>query len=232
MSGIILIEDSRELAELLCAELEREGFKVTIAANGADGLLLTGSLSPDLIILDWMLPDLDGLEVLRHIRKLSPVPILMLTARIDEADRVAGLQAGADDYLCKPFHMNELLARVFALLRRIEHVQQILAADRQGDPQQCQYGRVILCPDTFSVQVNGEPVNLTRTEFSLLQLFMNNPGRVFNRTYLQETIWQQSYIPGDRSVDNAVTRLRKKLGEAGDAVEAVWGIGYRLKKLP
>ena len=230
MSEIILIEDSTELAELVRAALERTGFKVSVAYNAADGLLLTGRIAPDLIILYWMLPDLDGMEVLRHIRAVSPVPVLMLTSRVDEADRVAGLQAGADDYLCKPFHMNELLARVHALLRRIEHVQQILAADRQGGSQQRHYAQIVLLPDTYTVQVDGEPVNLTRTEFSLLQLFMDNPGRVFNRTYLQETIWQQSYIPGDRSVDNAVTRLRKKLGHAGEALEAVWGVGYRLKK--
>ena len=153
----------------------------------------------------------------------------MLTARSAEFDRVLGLEVGADDYLVKPFSMRELIARVRALLRRIEHVQQIVAADRERQTQALTYQELHLNPETYQVTITGKPVDLTRTEFDLLHLFVCNPGRVFSRTYLLDTIWSENYIPGDRSVDNAILRLRKKLGPLGEAVETIWGIGYRLK---
>ncbi len=232
MRKILLIEDTAELAEFVRSELAKEGFEVLLAATGPEGLALAERESPDLILLDWMLPGMDGLDLLRRIRAASPVPVLMLTARSGETDRVLGLELGADDYLTKPFSMRELVARVHALLRRLDRVQQILAADQQAGTDQVRYGRLTLQPDAFAVQMDGQGLDLTRTEFALLHLFVANPGRVFNRTYLQETVWGQSYIPGDRSVDNAILRLRKKLGEPGEAIEAVWGVGYRLKKAP
>jgi DNA-binding response OmpR family regulator len=229
MAKILLVEDTLDLARAILRDLEAAGYTVLHAPDGQQALALFVTQSPDLIILDWMLPGTDGLEVLRQIRAQSPVPVLMLTARSDEFDRVLGLEVGADDYLTKPFSMRELIARVRALLRRIAHVQQIVEADRQRQTEAIVYQGLHLNPETYQVAINGQPVDLTRTEFDLLHLFVRNPGRVFSRSYLLDTVWSENYIPGDRSVDNAILRLRKKLGDLGDAVETVWGVGYRLR---
>ncbi|MEN6409529.1 MAG: response regulator transcription factor [Anaerolineaceae bacterium] len=231
MTRILLVEDSIDLAKLVSGELETCGYEVCIAGDGIQALEIRLSTNPDLIILDWMLPRLDGLEVLRRIRQTSSIPVLMLTARSDETDRVVGLELGADDYLTKPFSSRELIARVRALLRRIENVQRILAADQQPGADQLVYGDLSIDPATYTAALRNLPLDLTRTEFELLHLLLRNPGRVFSRSYLLDTIWQESYIPGDRSVDNAVLRLRKKLANWGDEIETVWGVGYRLRKI-
>jgi len=230
MASILFIEDTRELAQIVIQELEASGYHVTHAADGESGLAAFQRAAPDLIILDWMLPRMDGLEVLRRIRQTSAAPVLMLTARSEEPDRVIGLEVGADDYLTKPFGMRELVARVRALLRRIENVQAVLAADRGGAEAPFSLGALTLDPGAYTAQLHGAPLDLTRTEFDLLCLLARNPGRAFSRNYLLETVWGQSYIPGDRSVDNAVLRLRKKLDDLGDAVETVWGVGYRMNR--
>jgi DNA-binding response OmpR family regulator len=192
---------------------------------------------PSLVILDWMLPKLDGLDVLRRIRQgaagdtASAVPVLMLTARSEEMDRVIGLELGADDYLTKPFSTRELVARVRALLRRIAHVRRILESDRQPAMHTIQYGALCLEPDAHAATLGGKPLDLTRTEFDLLHLLMRNPGRAFSRSYLLDAVWGENYVVGDRSVDNAILRLRRKLGEMGEAIETVWGVGYRLVAL-
>jgi DNA-binding response OmpR family regulator len=229
MTKILLVEDTLDLARAIQRDLEAEGYILFHAADGLQALRLFQQHQPDILILDWMLPQMDGLEVLRQIRTQSPVPVLMLTARSDEFDRVLGLEVGADDYLVKPFSMRELIARVRALLRRIEHVEQIVAADRQRQTESLNYRGLYLNPETFQVSLDGNPIDLTRTEFDLLHLFVSNPGRVFSRAYLLDTVWGENYIPGDRSVDNAILRLRKKLGPLGEAVETVWGVGYRLE---
>ncbi len=204
-------------------------YTVLHAVDGLSALHLYAKHEPDLIILDWMLPKLDGLEVLRQIRRDSAVPILMLTARSEEADRVIGLEVGADDYLAKPIGMRELIARVRALLRRVENVQQILAADRAKAEQTLTYDALSLEPDAYRTTLDDVSLSLTRTEFDLLHLLLRNPGRAFSRTYLLDTVWGGNYVAGDRSVDNTVLRLRKKLGDLGEAIETVWGVGYRLR---
>lgn len=224
---ILLVEDARDLAQIIIQELESKGYRVQHAPDGEAALQLFQRAAPDLVILDWMLPKLDGLEVLRRIRQNSAVPVLMLTARQEEIDRVMGLEVGADDYLTKPFGMRELIARVRALMRRIENVQAIVAADREVGERPFMRGALSLDPAAHLACLNGVPLELTRTEFDLLNLLARNPGRVFSRNYLLETIWGETYIPGDRSVDNAILRLRKKLAALGEAVETVWGIGYR-----
>jgi DNA-binding response OmpR family regulator len=229
MTTILLVEDARELAEVILRELQALDYTVLHAVDGLSALHLYAKHEPDLIILDWMLPKLDGLEVLRQIRRDSVVPILMLTARSEEADRVIGLEVGADDYLVKPFGMRELIARVRALLRRVENVQQILEADRAKAEQTLTYEMLSLEPDAYSATLDGDALGLTRTEFDLLHLLLRNPGRAFSRTYLLDTVWGGNYVAGDRSVDNAVLRLRKKLGDLGEAIETVWGVGYRLR---
>jgi DNA-binding response OmpR family regulator len=142
-------------------------------------------------------------------------------------DRVIGLEVGADDYLAKPFGMRELIARIHALLRRVENAQAVLKADREGLGRPIVAGPLRLDPAGYQATLDGAPLDLTRTEFDLLALLARNPGRAFSRQYLLDTVWGADYVTGDRSVDNAVLRLRKKLGGLGDAVETVWGVGYR-----
>lgn len=228
MTKILLVEDEMEMARVVRRELEANGYKVVHAVDGIAALEQAEREDPDLVILDWMLPKLDGLEVLRRIRQRSAVPILMLTARREEVDRVVGLEVGADDYLAKPFGMRELVARVGALLRRLARVQAILGQDRSEARHVVRYGPLQLDPQAYMATRDGETLSLTRTEFGLLHLMMRNPGRAFSRAYLLDTVWGQSYVSGDRAVDNAILRLRKKLGDLGEAIETVWGIGYRL----
>ena len=239
MTTILVVEDETKLAQAVIQELENHGYQVLHAGDGLTALRLHEQRQPDLILLDWMIPALNGLEVLRRLRQISPTPVLMLTARSEEADRVLGLELGADDYLTKPFSMRELVARVHALLRRIERVQQIVAADRTADQepntQRLSYQylaqNLTLDADQRRVTLEDQEIDLTPIEFDLLYLLLRNPGRVFSRSYLQETVWEETYIEGDRSVDNAMLRLRKKLGEMADSIETVWGVGYRLRPL-
>lgn len=229
MTKILLVEDALDLAEVIARDLRAEGYEVLHAADGLAALQLHAKHEPALVILDWMLPKLDGLEVLRQIRQSAPTPVLMLTARTEEMDRVVGLEVGADDYLTKPFGMRELIARVHALLRRIERVQAIREADREPEREVLRYAGLTLDPQGYQALMEGASLELTRTEFDLLHLLLRNPGRVFSRNYLLDTVWEQNYIAGDRSVDNAILRLRKKLGPLGEAIETVWGVGYRLR---
>jgi DNA-binding response OmpR family regulator len=230
MTTILLVEDAQDLARVIQRELENAGYRTLHASDGEQALAQFQAHQPDLVILDWMLPGMDGLAVLRRLREISPVPVLMLTARGEEADRVLGLEVGADDYLTKPVSLRELTVRVRALLRRIERVEEILSEDRAESTKALQYGPLNLDPDGYWAELEGQPLELSRTEFDLLHLLLRNPGRAFSRSYLLDAVWGESYIAGDRSVDNAVLRLRRKLGSLGEAVETVWGVGYRLRK--
>ena len=230
MTTILLVEDAHELAHVIRRELETTGYRVLHAEDGFAALHIHAAEQPALVILDWMLPKLDGLEVLRRLRQTAPTPVLMLTARGEETDRVVGLELGADDYLTKPFSMRELIARVRALLRRAELVQQILKADANGVAEVLlTYAALRLDPQAHLVTLDGIPLDLSPTEFALLQLLLRSPGRAFSRVYLLDTVWGETYVGGDRSVDNTVLRLRKKLGSLGEAIETVWGVGYRLR---
>jgi DNA-binding response OmpR family regulator len=231
MAIILVVEDTLELSAVIAGELEAAGFSVRCAANGSRALAEFDAAQPDLVILDWMLPGMDGLEILRRLRNKSAVPVLMLTARKEEIDRIVGLEVGADDYLTKPFSLRELVARVRALLRRDERLREMIAADKAGERRAYRDGELELLPDSYEAWLHGQPLELTRTEFDLLHLFLRNPGRTFSRTYLFETVWDTAYIDGDRSVDNAILRLRKKLIDAGNAIETVWGVGYRWRRL-
>lgn len=229
MTTILLVEDTPDLAQLILRELEGAGYRLRHAADGYAALRALESQSPDLIILDWMIPGLDGLEVLRRLRQNSAIPVLMLTARSEETDRVIGLELGADDYLTKPFSMRELVARVRALLRRNERLREMLQSDRSSGDAPIRYGGLYLVPQSYLVTLDGKPLDLSRTEFALLELLLRNPGRAFSRPYLLDTVWGETHVDGDRSVDNAIMRLRKKLGPMNEIIEAVWGVGYRLK---
>jgi DNA-binding response OmpR family regulator len=232
MPDVLLVEDEPRLAQLVARELEAAGYAVRHARDGASALRLFAEAPPDLVLLDWMLPGMDGLEVLRRLRQGSAVPVLMLTARVEEVDRVVGLEVGADDYLTKPFGSRELVARVRALLRRQERLREVLAADRAEGGAPLRLGPLELDPDAHLARLEGQPLDLTRTEFGLLHLLMRNRGRAFSRAYLRDAVWGEPSLDGDRSVDNAVLRLRRKLGALGDQIETVWGVGYRFALAP
>ncbi len=172
-----------------------------------------------------MLPELDGLAVCRRLRQQSSVPILMLTAKAEEADLVLGLEVGADDYLTKPFSLRELLARVRALLRRVELLRQVDGAD-EGP---IRLGRLALDPLLRRVEVDQVAVDLTVKEYDVLYLLARHPGRSFSRAYLLDRIWGSDYVGGERAVDTHVVHLRRKLGDIGGQITTIWGVGYRLE---
>ena len=227
---ILVVEDAPELAPLLVRELQAAGFATLHAADGLTALEIHASTLPDAIILDWMLPGWTGWRCCAVCVEPSATPVLMLTARARWRTGSLGLEVGADDYLTKPFSMRELIARVRALLRRDERIRQTLSADRAASGKPCNGARTATGSGGARRRLlDGDDTGSDATEFALLQLLLGSPGRAFSRAYLLDTIWQETYIGGDRSVDNVVLRLRKKLGEVGDAIETVWGIGYRLR---
>jgi DNA-binding response OmpR family regulator len=226
VAHILLVEDEPQLAALIRDGLSGGGYRVSVAADGAIALEMHAAERPDLVVLDWMLPGLDGLEVCRRIRQTSITPILMLTARGEEIDRVLGLEVGADDYLTKPFSMRELLARTRSLLRRMDLM-------RPG-PADTATGRLTVGDLTIDVEgrtasVGAVPVELTPKEFDLLQLLAEHPGRAYSREFLLERIWGPEYVGFDRTVDTHIVRLRRKLGAEGERILTVWGIGYKLR---
>lgn len=228
MAKILVAEDERDLNKLVRRHLEDEGHEVVQAFDGPSAVLAVQQERPDLVILDWMLPRLDGLEVCRRARRVSIVPILMLTARSEEVDRVLGLEVGADDYMTKPFSIRELLARTRALLRRVE-------LDREANASEAAPPVLLVGPLRVDVgqhvaSVEGRPVELTPKEFDLLALLVRHPGRAFSRDYLMEKVWGFESGGSDRTVDTHILRLRKKLGPVGDRIETVWGIGYRFAR--
>ena len=231
MPTILLVEDTQSLAQVIIRELEAQNYRVLHASDGLTALRLHQQEQPDVVVLDWMLPGLDGLEVLRRMHQNATTPILMLTARGEEVDRVLGLELGADDYLTKPFSMRELIARIHVLFRRVEQIRQIVRTDQTGHEHKVvRYGPLILDPHAYIVTLDEAEIELSMHEFEILHLLLRSPGRTFSRSYLQETIWKNSYLDGDRSVDNAMLRIRKKLGLLGARIETVRGIGYRLRR--
>jgi DNA-binding response OmpR family regulator len=214
---ILVVEDEPPIAHAVATRLRSEGFDVTIAADGPAGVELCERLRPDLVVLDLMLPGLDGLDVCREIQRDRPVPVLMLTARDSETDLVVGLEVGADDYLTKPFSARELVARVHALLRRVERRPAVQSATLR-------VGSVTLEPATRRVSNRDESVHLTPTEFDLLVYLAERPARVFTREQLLTQVWGYHDGAGARTVDSHVRALRRKLGN--DVVRTVHGVGY------
>jgi DNA-binding response OmpR family regulator len=217
---ICVIEDEEVIASAVAARLRAEGFAVEIAHDGPGGVALCDRVRPDLVVLDLMLPGLDGLEVCRRVQRDRPVPVLMLTARAEEADLLVGLAVGADDYVTKPFSPRELVARVRALLRRVER--------RPAPPGEAMtVGPVEIDPAARRVAVAGEEVHLTPTEFDLLALLAVRPGVVYSREQLLAEVWGWRDGAGQRTVDSHVRGLRRKLGSG--LVRTVHGVGYALE---
>ena len=224
---ILVVDDEPAVTDLLAYNLRKAGYEILLAADGREALRLADQSSPDLILLDLMIPEVDGLDVCRELRKTSAVPIIMLTARGEEIDRVVGLELGADDYVCKPFSVRELLARIKAVLRRAQ-------SDESNDGTHSILhgkGGLQLNVETRIVTVNETILPLTRLEFDLLNLLLTNAKRVLTRERLLEQAWGYDFVGDTRAVDSAIKRLRAKLREASaeaDCIEAVRGIGYRL----
>jgi len=215
---ILVVEDEPPIADAVATRLRSEGFEVAIAGDGPAGVELCDRLRPDLVVLDLMLPGIDGLDVCREIQRDRPVPVLMLTARDSETDLVVGLEVGADDYLTKPFSSRELVARVHALLRRVERRPAAATAAT------ITVGTVVLEPGSRRVRNGHEAVHLTPTEFDLLAFLAERPGRVHTREQLLAQVWGYHDGAGARTVDSHVRALRRKLGN--DIVRTVHGIGY------
>ncbi|MBO2521350.1 MAG: response regulator transcription factor [Clostridia bacterium] len=224
---ILVVDDEPSIVELILVNLEDAGYEAEAAFDGDEALARFREEPWDLVILDIMLPGVDGIEVCRRIRQESQVPIIMLTARADEVDRVLGLEMGADDYITKPFSPRELLARVKAVLRRVPE------AVVSGET--VRYGRLVLNLEKRSAEINGQRLSLTPREFDLLHLLARNPGRIFQRDFLLEKLWEYEYMGGTRTVDVHIRRLRQKLEEFpeyAEAIETVHGLGYRMRESP
>ncbi len=233
---ILIIEDEEGIIHLLNLYLKDAGYEVLVAKDGADGLALHARTHPDLVILDIMLPALDGFEVCRRIRAWSKTPIMMLTARGDEDDRIEGLDLGADDYLVKPFSPRELVSRVRAILRRVEN-QEAGGAQASGNSQSPATPSVLRFPgltiDLLArrVEVNNSEVTLTPTEFDLLALLAQSPDRVYTREMLMNKIWGYDYFGDGHIIDVHISALRKKI-EANSIyryIKTVWRVGYKFE---
>ncbi len=219
---ILVVDDEARIAKLVRDYLERAGFGVLTARDGETALMLARREHPDLIILDLMLPGVDGLDVCRRLRQESGVPIIMLTARVEEADRVVGLELGADDYVTKPFSPRELVARVRATLRRAQGEVGPATVIRAGD--------VELDTAALTATVAGEPVDLTPTEFHLLAVLVRQPGRIFSREQLLEAVHGVAFEGYDRSIDSHVKNIRRKIEPDPHQpryIQTVYGVGYR-----
>jgi two-component system response regulator CpxR len=224
--AILMVDDDQELCALMREFLEREGFALVTELDGAAGLRRILETPFDLVVLDVMLPSLDGFEVLRRVRRRSDVPVILLTARGGPTDRLEGFDAGADDYLPKPFAPAELLARMRAVLRRTEGGRRAAGADLQVGP-------IRVAPSTRQAWRDGQPLDLTDTELEILELLVRASGRVVARDEIFSALYQRQPSPFERSVDVHVSHLRKKLGADGDRlVRTVRGVGYQFSETP
>jgi DNA-binding response OmpR family regulator len=226
---ILVVDDEPAVSDLLAYNLRKAHYEVVVAADGQEALRQARQTPLDLILLDLMIPEVDGLDVCRELRKTSNVPIIMITARGEEIDRVVGLELGADDYVTKPFSVRELMARVKAVLRRVQSDGSSDAASNLlHGPAGLQ-----MDVDARSVLIGKMSIDLTRLEFDLLYHLLSNAGRVLTRERLLEQVWGYDFVGDTRAVDSAVKRLRAKLRAASDnadAIEAVRGVGYRFSK--
>jgi DNA-binding response OmpR family regulator len=222
---ILVVEDEANIASFVSVYLSKAGFEVGVAQNGAEALAKAGTEGPALIILDLMLPDIDGIDVCRRIRQRSDVPILMLTARDDDVDKIIGLEVGADDYLTKPFNPRELVARVKSILRR--------STSRRRDPEAAvlEQGPLRIDSGRREVTVEGNEVQLAPKEFDLLWELLDHRGLVLTRDQLLERVWGYTFAGDTRTVDVHVGQLRRKLGPACPIV-TVWGVGYKVATEP
>ena len=225
--SVLVVEDDRNIAELLQMYLEKEGYAVTVAADGGQGLSAFRASKPDLVLLDVMMPVMDGWAVCRAIRAESTTPVIMLTAKGETDDKVAGLKQGADDYITKPFEMKEVLARIEAVLRRTSGV----AAEKKA--RRLTFDKLVIDMDSFELLVDGKKVDAPPKEMELLFYLASSPNRVYTRNQLLDEVWGFDYFGDSRTVDVHVKRLREKLETvtANWSLKTVWGVGYKFEVL-
>lgn len=226
--SVLIVEDDRNIAELLQMYLEKEGYAVTVAADGGQGLAKFRAIKPDLVLLDVMMPVMDGITATSKIREFSNAPIILLTAKSETEDKVLGLNVGADDYITKPFVPVEVLARVRSQLRRYA---QLGSRPEEGSGS-ITIGGIVLDDRTKTVTVEGEPVSLTPTEYAILHLLMANPGKVFSTKVLYESVWQEAALGSEGAVAVHIRHLREKI-EINPSepryLKVVWGQGYKME---
>lgn len=225
--SVLIVEDDRNIAELLQMYLEKEGYAVTIAADGGQGLAKFRAIKPDLVLLDVMMPVMDGVAATAKIREFSNVPIILLTAKSETEDKVLGLNVGADDYITKPFVPVEVLARVRSQLRRYASL-----GSHQTEPDCLTIGGISMDDRTKTVTVEGESVSLTPTEYAILHLLMSNPGKVYSTKTLYEAVWREAALGSEGSVAVHIRHLREKI-EINPSepryLKVMWGQGYKLE---
>lgn len=222
---MLIVEDDENISELFSLYMEREGFKTEIANDGEEALRLFKEFSPDIILLDVMLPKLDGWGVLREIRNESEVPVIMITAKGETTDKVTGLQMGADDYVVKPFDMKEVIARVHAVLRRFD--------SGRDEEKRLNFENLEINMESFELIVSGNRVDTPPKELELLFFLASSPNRVYTRDQLLDEVWGFDYFGDSRTVDVHIKRLREKLEGASDkwSLKTVWGVGYKFELL-
>lgn len=219
---ILIIEDERPIAEILKYEFKKQGFQVTCAYTGGEGVEAAEETKPQIVLLDWMLPDISGVDVCRILTERYNIPIIMLTARNTIDDKLCGLESGADDYITKPFELREVVARVHTILRRYAKAQGVT---REAEPEISPVG-LSLSEKERLIYLDGQPLELTPKEYDLLAFFMTHPRQVFTRTVLLDRIWGYDFAGDSRTVDIHVQRLRKK-AKLGDSLITVFGVGYK-----
>jgi len=224
---ILVVDDDPQIRDVLSMALERAGFTAILARDGAEGLSQARAINPSLVVLDIGLPEMDGLELCKAIRRESDLPILFLTARDDEVDRILGLELGGDDYVTKPFSPRELVARVRAILKRASGTA---SAAEKRDTGALKIGRLTLMPESHVCKVDETHVTLTSTELTILSKLMSRPTQVFSRPALVDAIWGPGMVVSDRTLDSHLRNLRSKLADAGctDAIETLHGVGLRM----
>ncbi|MBW8190177.1 response regulator [Neiella marina] len=229
---VFIVEDEQKIAQVLVDYLEQSNYQTTTFYSGEGVVGAVRDQKPDFIILDVMLPVVDGLTLCKDIRKFSQVPIMMLTARVDEIDRLLGLEFGADDYVCKPFLPREVVARVKTILRRIEHTSELANSEQSQSQKVMRYREVVLDADQFRCEVAGNTVILTPVEFALLQTMLAKPGRVFSRELLMRACYDDMRVVSNRTIDSHIKNLRKKIdaeSDEDDLIHSIYGLGYKVE---
>jgi DNA-binding response OmpR family regulator len=221
---VLIVEDESNIRELLRMYLEQEGYTVESAQNGSEGLRTFKRVHPDLVLLDLMMPVMDGNQMIRELRTFSKTPVIMLTAKGEMMDKVAGLELGADDYITKPFEMREVMARVKAVLRRFED---------DNEPKRLEFDNLTIDKNAFNIIVKGETMEIPPKEIELLYFLASSPNRVFTRAQLLDDVWGFDYFGDTRTVDVHIKRLREKLQDVSDKweIKTVWGVGYKFELL-
>ena len=225
--SVLIVEDDHNIAELLQMYLEKEGYAVTTANDGGQGLAKFRAIQPDLVLLDVMMPVMDGWAVCRAIRAESQIPVIMLTAKSETDDKVAGLKSGADDYITKPFEMKEVLARIEAVLRRAP------SGTTEKKARRLTFDKMVIDMDSFELTLDGKKVDTPPKEMELLFYLASTPNRVYTRNQLLDEVWGFDYFGDSRTVDVHVKRLREKLEQVNEnwSLKTVWGVGYKFEVL-